>query len=556
MLDAQDVLTAQARMEAARGGFDGMWQEAAELFLPRQADVFGGRVRSQGSDRSNVIFDEYGTQAADDGASVFEGYVMPRGQLWQLLVPPEDLPELAKLQHVAAWFEMKTRRLHQLRNSARSGFVQESNESAASLLVFGNQAMEVDHLVDPVTHRRIGLRYRSEHIGRVYWEEDWQGLPGRKHVKFRLRASSALERWGAAALAAAPQVLTAATDPTRDATEFEFIRAILPNRAVDFERMDWRGKPWVQGILSCADRQFVEIGGYHASPITASRFKKSPSEEYGRGPGIDVLPAVKAAQAIMIDLMVAAEMGLRPALAAADDMQDKLINYASGEITYGAIDMRGNRMVQALFEPGDMQGALEIQKMVHTTIDRAFYRHLLFTTQDLKSHVTDTQLYERTQEKGVLLSALGRQETEWFTPMLDREIDLMDGLGEFDDMPEEVREANGAKGVNYDNPLNRAIRAEQAGGYFRVLDKVVAIAQYDPSALADFRREYPLAKVLPALGDIEAIPASWRATEAEKRAFDAEQARLKQRQEVQQLADTLEPVARAAKDFGTATGAP
>lgn len=552
MLDAQEVLDAQSRMEVARSGFDTMWQEAAELFLPRQAD-FGGTIRAQGSDRANRIFDEYGTQACDDGTSVFEGYVMPRGQLWQLIVPPEDAPELGRLQHVAEWFERKSRRLHQLRNNARSGFAQESNESAASLLVFGNQAMETDLLVDPMLNRPVGLRYRSEHVGRVYWEEDWQGLPGRKHVKMRLRASAALARFGREKLERAPNVLTAATDPRRKASEFEFIRAILPNRAIDHGRLDYRGRPWVAGVLSASDKAFVEVGGYGASPITASRFKKSPTEEYGRGPGIDLLPAIKAAQAIMVDLMVAAEMGLRPPLAAHSDMMDQLIQYAAAEVTYGALDARGNPMVKPLFEVGDMTGALEIQKMVHTAIDRGFFRHLLFTTQDLKSHVTDSQLYERTQEKGVLLSPLSRQETEWFTPMLDREADLMGQMGEFDDMPGEVREANGARGVNYDNPLNRALRAEQAGGYFRTLDKVVAVAQYRPEALDDFFREYPLAKVLPALGDIEAIPASWRATDAEKRAFDEERARAKAQQQVQQLADTVEPVARAARDLTQAT---
>lgn len=552
MLDVTEALQAQSRMEMTRSGFDRQWQEATELFLPRQAD-HNNNVRTQGEDRSNRIFDSHGAQAADDGTSVFEGYVMPKGSLWQLLTAPVDRPELAGLQHVAAWFEAKTKRLHQHRNNALSGFAQESNESAASLMVIGNQSMEVEHLRDPMLNRAVGLRYRSEFSGRVYWEEDWQGLPSRRHVKFRMKASAALARFGIDKLQRAPKILTAATDSKKAHTEFELLRVITPNASVDPGRLDITGKPWLCGFLSIADREFTELGGYRASPLTCSRFQKSPTEEYGRGPGVNILPDIKAAQAIMIDLMVAAEMSLRPALGAPDDATDMLINYAAGEITYGAVDARGNRLIQELMKIGDMNPALKLQEQVHGIIDRAFFRHLLFVNQDMKSHVTDGQLYQRTQEKGVLLSPLSRQETEWFTPMLAREIDLMAQLGDFDDMPGEVREAGGVFRATYDNPLNRALRAEQAGGYFRALDKVVGVAQYDPSALQTFFREYPLEKAIRGIGDIEAIPASWAATDAEKRAFDDAAAKQKQMAEIKSLADTAEPVARAAKDFGQAT---
>jgi hypothetical protein len=551
MLDVNEVLQAQSRMEVARSAFERQWQEAAELFLPRQAD-FDNAYRTQGEDRSNRIFDSHGVLAADDGTAVFEGYVMPKGSLWQLLTVPIDRPELAKLQHVREWFEAKTKRLHMLRNNAASGFAQESNESAASLMVFGNQSMEVEHLRDPMLNRPVGLRYRSEHIGRVYFEEDWQGLPSRRHVKFRMTASSALGRFKAG-LERAPQVMAAARDPKRAHDEFEFLRVIVPNQNVDPSRLDAYGKPWLCGFLSRSDKEFVEFGGYRAAPLTCSRFQKSSSETYGRGPGVNILPDIKAAQAIMIDLMVAAELGLRPPLGAPDDATDTLINYGAGEVTYGAIDSRGNRLIQELIKVGDARGAEAVQAVIYDHIDRAFFRHLLFTNQDMKSHVTDGQLYQRTQEKGVLLSPLSRQETEWFTPQLDREIDLMAQMGDFDDMPHEVAESGGTKGVVYDNPLNRALRAEQAGGYFRALDKVVSVAQYDPTALKTFFREYPLEKAIRGIGDIEAIPASWAATDAEKRAFDAAEAKQKQMQEIQSLADTAEPVARAAKDFGQAT---
>ncbi|MCP3730432.1 portal protein [Sphingomonas sp. MG17] len=555
MFDAKEALAAQGRMELGRSNFDQQWQEAAELCLPRQADFPIGGQRQQGENRSNQIFDEHAQQAVDDGVSVFEGWVKPKGQIWQLLTPPDD--ELLRYQHVAAWYERISHRLHKLRASALSGYDQQSNESVYSLMAFGNQAMEVEPRRDPVSKAIVGLRYRSEHIGRVYIETDWQGLPSRRHVKFTLTGPQALERFGRAALERAPLVLKAAlaNDDQQRSKPFEFLRVLKPNTAIDSNRLDWRGKVWVNGFLSIEDRSFVEEGGYRSPPLIYSRFRQSPTEDYGRGPGTDVLPAIKAAQAVMIDVMAAAELGLRPPLGAPDDATDMLINYIAAEITYGAVDRRGNQLVKPLFEVGEMQGALAVMEIIHRVIDRACFRHLLMVNQDMKSHVTDSQIYERLQEKGVLLSPMGRQETEWFTPMLDREIDIMDMMGEFDDMPGEVIEAGGLFGTEYDNPLNRALKAAQAGGYFRALDKVVAVAQYDRTALDAFLEEYPIAKAVLGIGKIEGIPASWRATAAEKRAAAAAREQQQQLQQIQQLGESLEPVTRVAGELSGALDA-
>lgn len=549
MLDAAAVIARQGLMESKRMPFDSKWQEAAELFLPRQADFPWDSRRTEGEDRSNQVMDEYGQDALDDGVSVAQGFVMPTGSLWQLLQAPE---ELKRYQHVREWFERKTLRLYALRLDPFSGYSGQVGESLASLMCFGNQAMKVELRTDPVIRRPVGLKYRTEHIGGVWIEQDWQGIPFRFHQKIRWTAEQARQFFTEARLQAAPKVLAAALDPKKRGDEFEFLLCCEVNYDIDHGRMDWRGKPYMGGYISLTDKSYIQQGGWNSNPITYSRFYKSPSETYGRGPGTKVLPAMKAAQAIMLDIMVGAEMSLMPPLGAADDMQDQQIIYGAREITYGAIDHRGNPTVRKLFDIGDINPALAVQQRIEKVIDKAFFRNMLAMLQDLKSHVTDGQLADRRQEKGILLQPLSRQEEEWFTPMLNREIDLMAQLGEFDDMPHEVREAGGARGVKYDNPLNRMIRAEQASGYFRTLDKVTAVAQYKPEALDIFFTEFPLEKAVRGIAEIEAVPASWAATDAEKE--KAQQDRISQEQAQQALA-ALPDVARAAKDFSQAGAA-
>ncbi len=186
---------------------------------------------------------------------------------------------------------------------------------------------------------------------------------------------------------------------------------------------------------------------------------------------------------------------------------------------------------------------------LHTTIDRAFYVDMFMVREEMKSHITATEIMERNAEKGVLLAPLGRQETEWFSPMLEREIDLMAELGDFDDMPPEVAEAGGAKQVLYDNPLNRLMASDQASGYYRTAEQIGALAAIYPDAGPEFARMYPLAKVIPAIADINAVPATWRATDEEleeAEARDAEQAQLAQ------MAQLLPAVGQTARDLSAA----
>lgn len=547
MLDVQSQLAAQERMHNARSSFEAEWTEAAQYFLPRQAD-FSGQNSTQGTPRTLELQDEYGARALDDGKSIAVGMVMPRGALFQGIAPP-DIDELMKSQSVRAWYESKTRRLFAYRHDPQSGFVQQTDESWASLLAFGNQAMSVTHRRDPVTRRPVGLRYRSEHIGQCYIEQNFQGLQGRTHRKWSWTAQQALEFWGADKLRAAPQVLDAANDPKKRSKEFEFLLVVIENPKVEPDRMDMRGKPFIGGYISMADKEWIEKGGWGSRELTYSRFMKSPTETYGRGPGVDNLPCIKALQQIMVDLMTGAEMGLMPPLGGPDDALDMIINYGAGEFVPGAFDYRGNQVIGKLFDIGDFQGPLEIQRQLREQIDRAFFRHLLFLNQDMKTHVTDAQIMERSQEKGVLLQPLATQETEWLSPMLEREIDLMWKMGDFDDMPPEVQEAGGARAITYDNPLNAALMSEEAAGYFRLSSAVTGMAQYDPSYMQEFNRMFPAAKVLPNMARVLRVPASWQATPQELEQSDAAAA---QQQQLGQALEVGGQLAGIAKDLGAA----
>lgn len=554
MWDGKEVEADQAEMETARSAFDTMMREAAIWFLPghQQLDAVKMPGGFRGPQNDVRIFDPHAQQSVDTAVSIFEGYVMPRGQIWQRWTLPS--PELMKLRHVREWVEAKNLRLFQLRNDPKSGFTGQTHQSIASLLVMGGQAMWPDIRRD-WRGQAIGLSYKSDFVGQVYVKTDHQGLVSTVHYTFSLTAEKAETMFGDKA----PEKVKKAIRDNLKSTEFRFIHAVKPNRRFDPSRIDEYGKPWAGCYVLRDDGEVFREGGYRAMPRIVSRYETAPNEDYGRCPAFKLLPAVKACQQLVQDLILASELAAMPPMGAHSDMLDETVRYAAHQITYGAIDHRGNRKLVPLIEGADMSGSFEMLGKLQQLIDRGFFNDLLAIRQDLKSHVTDSQLYGREEEKGILLNPLANQETEWFSPMLDREVDLMDEMGEFEDMPGEVGEAledgMGLLDVSYDNGLSRAQEASEAAGYFRTMEQLTPVFQVEGPGGETWQRfteKWPLDKAMDQLGRINGIPASWEASEDERKGKADANA---QKAQLGELLAAAPIMAKSAKDLAGAVPA-
>jgi hypothetical protein len=524
VMEASQILAEQATMETRRANFEMLWSEVASLLLPRQADfLMSGTAFSgitQGAQRTENIFDETGMMSLDHGCAVFEGEVIPQGGTWQKLRPHN--PDLAKKRHVAEWYERKTDMLFALRNSPRSGFANQTHESVASLLSFGLQGTTIDKLLDP-GGQPIGLRYMSEHIGQIYIREDATGAVETTHKKFRWSHRKALQKWGDKA---PPCALKAKEDPTGrkidDEATYIHVLTPMPARLYDRDRIDYNGKPILSLYLCVDDKQVFDVGGFRRRPLTVSRYEKSPMEDYGRSPAINVLPAIRGTQAIQQSLVTAIEFLARPALGAHSDLLDELIMYAPGGISYGAVDERGNPLVKQLLDNPDISAGAQLLAETRKVIQRAFFEDLYIARQELKSHISASEQLIRDAQRGILLAPLKRQENEWFTPQVERELDLMGEMGLLDDMPQEVRDDGGWFQTEYDNPLAIARKASEASAFYNVLNGVTPLMQLNPQTVPAFFREFPFDRVLGGLADIHGVSVRFRATDEEKAANDAD----------------------------------
>lgn len=551
MFDDKVIEATQARMESARAPFDSLRDEIASLVLPTQSG-FNYRV-SPGAQQTGHQYDEYGAMALEDGVAAFEGFVMPRGQKWQKFrVANEELMANVVVQQ---WLEAKAALVFAMRNDPKSGFTSATHASAQSLFAFGEQCMWVDKRFDE-RGRFVGLSYQSEHVGSVWVENNAEGQPMRIHRKFMLTAEQAWLKWGEES---PPKVREAMTkDKPSPAEEFEFIHVIERNDRVQPGRIDAAGKPWRGGYYSCRDKAMFKTGGYRTLRRIVSRWERAQNEEYGRGPAGRVLPALRASQIMMQDRVLATEMAVKPPLLApSDDLDQAVIALGPFGITFGGLDDMGREQLKPLFASIDLSNAQQLHGETHAVLDWAFYRSLLQINRDLKTHVSAARTLEEIGEKGILLAPLARQEGEWFAPMADAELDLLWDEGLLDDMPpmliEYFRSAGGVFTI-YDNNLSRMQESSAAAGYLRTAEQVVSLAQLNADVVPAFTREYPLEKVIPGLGDVNGIPARWRATDEEKAAGDAQRQQQAQMEQLLAAAPVLAQSAKTAAEADAING--
>jgi hypothetical protein len=150
--------------------------------------------------------------------------------------------------------------------------------------------------------------------------------------------------------------------------------------------------------------------------------------------------------------------------------------------------------------------------------------------------MTATEAMLRAQEKGALLApTMGRQQSEFLGPLIERELDILFHAGMLPPMPQALVKAGGLLDVEYVSPLNRAQRAEEGVAILRTLETVAPLAQVDATVLDIFDHE----AIVRELAEINGVPAKLLRTRDQVAAMKEGQAQAAQAQQLLAAAPTI-----------------
>jgi len=526
MADATGILRGFNELLSGRTNFDTQWQEVAERVWPERS-MFTTVERTQGDKRTEFLFDATAMLALPKFAAAIDSMITPRTRRWHKLTVPDE--SLAEDHSVKTWLDIANESLWRARYSPKANFAGQQSEVYMSIGAFGNGIMFVDDVLG------VGIRYKSCHLGEVYFAENWYGKVDKVYRRFKMSARQMLQAFGKAC---GPKV-TAAMERSPE-SEFAVIHCVMPNEnkgGLSRSRMAF------SSTYVCEDdKAILSEGGYRVMPYIVYRHITTPGEVYGRGPAMSVLPAIKTANEMSKTLIRAGHLMTRPPLLLTSDGALNAFSLRPDALNFGMLDPQGNEMVKPLNIQADVRFGDALLERERDVINDAFLINLFRILVDSPT-MTATEAMIRAQEKGQLLTpTMGRHQSEGLGPMLEREIDILAHAGALPPMPEALIEAGGELVIEYTGELNRIQRAEDGVAILRTFEQLAPIAQIDPSVYDIFDAK----AVVRELSSINGVPAKVLRS---KEAMEEMEENKQQQQQAAQMLQAAPVVSSSIKDL-------
>lgn len=534
---ADAVLRRQSRMEAERSTWESHWAEAAERVLPRQRD-FGGVKRVGGEKLSDKVFDSTAPLALEKFAAAMESMLTPRNERWHELSVSRLDDGAEPPQAVKEYLYAVTSVLFRLRYAPSANFASQAQENYIGLGAFGTAGLYIDEMLGR------GLRYRAVALAELFIAENHQGVVDTVHRRFELTARQAKQKWGEKL----PAALLKAADrePER---RFEFVHAVQPREEVETGRKDARGMRYASAYVSLDERALVAGGGYRSFPYAVSRYMTAPREVYGRSPAMQVLADIKGVNEQQKTLLRTGQLVADPPLLLSDDASLTPFRMQPRALNYGALDPSGAPLVKPLMVGANLPITREMVADGRSVINDAFLVTLFRILTEGPS-ITATEAMMLAREKGELLApTVGRQQSEFLGPLIQRELDIASAAGLLPPMPDELHAAGGHVDIEYTSPMMRAMKAGEGAAILNTIAQAAPLAQADPSVMKVFKG----AETVRRLAEINGMPPSLL---NDPETLEAIAAQAAQAQAQQQMMAAAPGIAGAVKDLASVMPAP
>lgn len=477
----QEVVRDFEVVENDRGVFESHWKEVAELILPAYRDFFesSGSHQTAGQKRTDIQYDSTGAIGLSRFAAVVDSLLTPANKKWSRYVASNK--DLMKDRDVRLYFETVTDLVHHYRYQPKSNFQSQNFESFRQLGAFGTGPMFVEKRRD-----QPGLRYKSLPISEVFLRENAMGIVDTFYRRYNLTARQIIQEWPDAG-SKIPKLNDEAKNAQKNSKRYQIIHCVRPRRDYDPNRSDARGKKFESVYVFREQGVVLSEGGYRSFPLPMSRYYTVPTEVYGRSPAMDVLPALKTLNEQKRTVLKAGHKAVDPTLLVYDDGVLEASSLLPGHAVVGGMNKDGRPLVGTI-PTGNPAAGRELMELEIVTVNDAFLV-TLFQIMTENPQMTATEVVERVKEKGILLNpTVGRQQAEYLSPLGEREIDVLDMQNLLPPPPPALLEAEGEYEIEFDSPMSKAARAEEAAGVMRAIEQTLTIVGQtgDPAPLDNF----------------------------------------------------------------------
>jgi len=462
---AEKLVNRYNKLKADRGNWDRHWREVAELVYPRRDDF--DVKRADGEKRMTKVFDSSAVHANELLASAMIALNVNPATTW-FKSKTTGMDEEA-----ARWLDNASKVMLEEINSADSGFYTAAYEYFMEFCAFGTAAMYAE---EPESLN--GVRFQARSLSEIVVAEGAKGVIDTVFRKFEYSVNQIMERWPNNT----SEVIHKHFEKGEVDAKFPIVHCIKPREARDPSKKNTANLPIESIYILKEDNSVLEEGGFHENPIPVGRFYKSPMETYGRSPAMTALPDIKLLNEIMKVTIKAAQKSVDPALLIpSESFVQPLRTQPSGINVFDSSN--GLTAQQAIGQLPSSNPNIGLD-MVQYLTDKV--RSMFFVDQLQLSgspQMTATEVLQRTEEKTRLMAPiLGRVQTEFLYPILDRVFGILFRQGKFGTPPQSLP---ASFEFEFTGAVAQSQKQAEAGGFLRSVETMSPLLQLNPNLLLD-----------------------------------------------------------------------
>ena len=502
-----------------RSTWENHWQEVADYFFTRKADV--NTQRTRGDKRNIQIFDSSAIHSLELLASSLHGTLTSSANRWFSLRFKEAA--INDDDSSREWLEDTTDRMYLA--FSRSNFQQEIFESYHDLIAFGTSCVMIEEDDDDI------VRFSSRHIKEIYIAEDARGMVNCIYRRFKISAKAAVEKFGFDNLSRSIQN-TYKSSPFDDV---DLCHVVKPREMYNSKKLDKSNMPFMSAYFEYNDDHIISQGGFREFPYVVPRYLKASNEIYGRSPAMASLPDVKVLNKIVEIELKAAAKQIDPPLLVPDDSFTLPVRMSPGSINFFRAGSRDR--IEPLNIGANNPLGLNMEDQRRKSISRTFHVDQLMIQESRA--MTATEVMSRNEEQmRIIRPVLSRLQSELIQPLIIRVFSIM-LRNKLLLPPPDILQGQEIE-VEYVSPLAIAQKSTELSSIMRGLEVFGSISQVTP--IQDWLNEKGLVKqIIKVLG----LPAKMINSDAEVEEIKA----TRQEQQAQQ-ADMMQAMqeAKVAKD--------
>jgi hypothetical protein len=516
-------------LESARLTWDATAQEIAEFIFPDKADF---TVQwGEGQQRNMVLFDATAPVAAGLLAAALQSLLTSPGDTWLRMRPVS--PQVNDDSEAKLWADGVVERVLATLYSDGVGFVTAEHEMYLDVVTFGVACMNSED--DPATRVRV----RAYPIRDIFYAENSRGAPDTVYRRQKMTARQIEQDWPGKCSESVKAALESSPEQMFDVVHAVYPRVDAP-KGIPAERLTNRDMPFASVWFERAGAHLLSESGYHEQPYHVMRWGKAAGEIMGRGPGLTALPFIRALNAMVYTAMLASEKIANPPTMLPDDGLVGTVDTGPGGIVYYRVGS-GDDIKQFPVE-ADLSGALALIERNTEAVKNTFLYYQMQPAVGGPQKTIPQVLLEQEEKMRALGPAMGRMQTEYLTPFINRVFNILLRAGDIPPPPESIQGEEVM--FEYSSPVSRSQKLNQARAFGQAVEYVAPVMQVDPSVRFNFDSH----KIVRDSQTIFGYPADYLRPEADVQAsIKAEQDAIAQAQEAQTVTDGVKTASEAAK---------